>query len=159
MFFTRIFSSVCILASTVFLSSSAPTNITHENFKHEVLQSKLPVVLAYFSLAHDWDNNSPIYKSLAQERSLEQQKDACKIMLRIFLELAKDPDLKKYKFTLLDVDKEVDLALHNCQVAIVPSFELYKDGHSIGGFDSLELSSTDKEKIKALFKKYLAQLS
>lgn len=159
MFLNRVVLSISILASTLSYASSAPVKITQDNFKNEILHSNLPVILAYFSLAKDWDNNSPIYRSLAQERSLDQQKHACKIMLAIFLELAKDPDLKKYKFALLDIDKHVDLALNNCQVNVIPSFEIYKDGHSIGGFDSLELSSTDKEKIKAIFKKHLAKLN
>lgn len=159
MFLNRTFLSVSLLISSLSCASSAPVKITQANFKTEVLQSNLPVILAYFSLAKDWNSSLPVYKNLAQERSLEQQKHACKIMLAIFLELAKDPDLKKYKFALLDVDAQSDLALNKCQVNVIPSFEIYKNGHSVGGFDSLELSSTDKEKIKAIFKEYLTKQS
>ena len=162
MFKNRTFLSAFIIVSTLSINinaSSHPVKVTKANFKTEILKSNLPVILAYFSLQNDWDSNLPIYKNLAQERSLEQQKKACKIMLAIFLELARDRGLiQKYKFAILDVDSQADLALNQCNVNIIPSFELYQNGISMGGFDSLELQTADKEKIKILFKKYLAQL-
>ncbi len=160
MFLHRVILSTFFVLSCNLVASATPVNITKVNFKTEVLKSDLPVILAAFSLRKDWNNAQPIYKHLAQERSIEQQKMACKLLLPIFIELAQDKALQqKYKFALVDVDQETDLALNILEIDVVPTFELFKNGKSLGGFDSLELCTTDKEKLKALFKKYLAQLS
>lgn len=160
MFLNRVVLSTFFVLSCSLITVSTPVNITKSNFKTEVLRSELPVILAAFSLRKDWNNSNPIYKHLAQERSIERQKIACKLLLPIFKELAEDAALQqKYKFALLDVDQETDLALNMLIINVIPTFELFKNGKSLGGFDSLELRTTDKEKLKALFKKYLAELN
>ena len=160
MLFNRVILSAFFIISCNLAIISTPINITKENFKAEVLKSELPVILAAFSLRKDWNSSNPIYKHLAQERSIEQQKIACKLLLPIFKELAEDAALQqKYKFALLDVDQETDLALNMLIINVIPTFELFKNGKSLGGFDSLELRTTDKENLKALFKKYLAELN
>jgi len=84
------------------------TNLTEKNYKEEVLESKLPVVIDVFA---DWCG-------------------PCMMMKPVFEELSKELG-SKYKFLKVNVDEERELAV-KFGVSSIPTMIFIKNGEVVG---------------------------
>jgi len=102
--------------------------LTEKNFKKEVLESKIPVLVDF------WAEWCP----------------PCKIMLPVVEELAKEFE-GKIKVGKVNIEKEPDLA-QKFSVLSIPTFKIFKKGKVMAEFTGAQA----KEKIVEEIKKALA---
>ena len=102
-------------------------DVTGDNFKKEVLESKIPVILDVFA---NWCG-------------------PCQQIAPVFEELAKEMSAK-CKFGKVNIDEERSLAIEH-SVSSVPTFVFVKDGKVVGK----ETGYMTKEDLKAKIEKLL----
>jgi thioredoxin 1 len=104
-------------------------NLTSENFKEEILESEIPVVVDFYA---DWCM-------------------PCRMMAPVFESLSKEFE-GKVKFLKLDTQAENRIA-SEAGVQSIPTLIFMKDGKSVGKVVGFSDEDSLKEKIKSLLKK------